>query len=436
MAIPSGVILIWTGTNASIPSGWARETALDDKYPKGHGAENPNVTGGSNTHTHTSPAHSHTINGHTHLVSTSAKSSGNNFDAANNSSSGAPMRDASSHSHFNVPVTTINSGGGLSSVTSIYSLISNEPPYKTVIFVKPSGTVGVLVAGLVAHYNGTSVPNGYYYCNGGNGTLDLRNVYLKGASANGNAGGSGGSLTAHIHNLTHTHTETAHTHYQQIGGYSDRAATNGYYDSGGNKVSIGHAHIYSLASASAGGISSVQLTTAETNIEPAFKKMGLIQCSVPSMKLGMVALWLGTVANCPKNWVVCDGSNGTVDMRDKFIKIPPDLSTNGATGGANTHTHASQAHSHTGSSHTHSAASATDNHTNSPSTSTGGCTQTIDDSLLGTHNLTSITYTTVAWASANTSGNSANNQPTYRTVAYIQLNKLDLGGAMMMSKLM
>ena len=56
-AVKSGIILIWTGTNAAIPSGWERETDLDGKYPKASGAEAPNTTGGSHTHTHTATAH-------------------------------------------------------------------------------------------------------------------------------------------------------------------------------------------------------------------------------------------------------------------------------------------------------------------------------------------------------------------------------------------
>ena len=64
--IPKNVILIWSGTNASIPAGWEREPTLDDKYAKATAeAVDPNVTGGSHTHSHESPSHTHT-NSHVH----------------------------------------------------------------------------------------------------------------------------------------------------------------------------------------------------------------------------------------------------------------------------------------------------------------------------------------------------------------------------------
>ena len=58
MNIKNGIIFIWTGTNASIPTGWSRVTSMDDKYLKGTAnGVNPNVDGGATTHTHTSPTH-------------------------------------------------------------------------------------------------------------------------------------------------------------------------------------------------------------------------------------------------------------------------------------------------------------------------------------------------------------------------------------------
>lgn len=38
--------------------------------------------------------------------------------------------------------------------------------------------------------------------------------------------------------------------------------------------------------------------------------------SVPS---GLIAMWYGTVQNIPTGWVLCDGQNGTPDLRDRFV---------------------------------------------------------------------------------------------------------------------
>jgi hypothetical protein len=62
---------------------------------------------------------------------------------------------------------------------------------------------------------------------------------------------------------------------------------------------------------------------------------------------GIIAMWGGLVANIPAGWYLCDGTNGTPNLADKFIKGT--TSNPGATGGAATHTHDSHPSlSHTG----------------------------------------------------------------------------------------
>jgi hypothetical protein len=34
---------------------------------------------------------------------------------------------------------------------------------------------------------------------------------------------------------------------------------------------------------------------------------------------GMIIHWYGLAANCPVGWAICDGTNGTPDLRDRFI---------------------------------------------------------------------------------------------------------------------
>ncbi|MFA5119284.1 MAG: hypothetical protein WC695_10665 [Candidatus Omnitrophota bacterium] len=38
-----------------------------------------------------------------------------------------------------------------------------------------------------------------------------------------------------------------------------------------------------------------------------------------SLPRGVVAMWSGTIAAIPEGWVLCDGTNGTPDLRDKFV---------------------------------------------------------------------------------------------------------------------
>jgi hypothetical protein len=35
---------------------------------------------------------------------------------------------------------------------------------------------------------------------------------------------------------------------------------------------------------------------------------------------GMIVMWSGTAETIPEGWAICDGTNGTPNLIDKFIK--------------------------------------------------------------------------------------------------------------------
>jgi hypothetical protein len=39
----------------------------------------------------------------------------------------------------------------------------------------------------------------------------------------------------------------------------------------------------------------------------------------PELPPGVIVMWSGSVASIPNGWALCDGTNGTPDLRDKFI---------------------------------------------------------------------------------------------------------------------
>ena len=231
--IAPNIIIIWPSTNASIPSGFTRETTLDSKFTRGTAAStDPNTTGGATTHTHTSSAHSHTMSSHTHLIFLH-QAGGND----NNSDSDGSESFSIDHYHsVNIAGVT---NGGLSSVTSTYASVSNNPPYYEVIFIKASG-YSFIPNGSIIMESDTTIPTGFANCDGTGGTPDLRNKYLLGAGTGADSGTTGGSLT-NIHDLTHTHTETAHGHSQAVaGGASAAGGSRG--QSGNTYVHQGHTH--------------------------------------------------------------------------------------------------------------------------------------------------------------------------------------------------
>ena len=57
---------------------------------------------------------------------------------------------------------------------------------------------------------------------------------------------------------------------------------------------------------------------------------------VESFVSGMIILWSGSVANIPSGFVLCNGSNSTPDLRDRFVVGAGNSYAVGATGGATT----------------------------------------------------------------------------------------------------
>lgn len=416
--IPLNVILMWAGTNATIPSGWSRETDLDSKYPKASGNEDPATTGGSSTHTHTSPAHSHTMVSHSHSVGTS--SAVQSSQRSNN--------DGSSSAYvFHVHNTSVAgvSGGTLSDAVT-YASANTSPPYFSVIFISPSTNPQSVPDDVIALWNETEAPANFAFTDGDNGTVDMRNRYVKGTTPGGNGGTTGGSLN-HEHDIGHNHTTQSHTH-------SATSATPQPKDAGtgsGSPVSGNHTHTISLPSASSATNAYSGNAGSAEDVEPLYKKLMAIQNNSGSSKsapLGTIALWLGNVVDIPTGWQLCDGTNDTPDLTDYYVKIANDTDEIGDTGGSNTHTHAaSNSHTHTATgTHTHSTGGSTSSVGTAASGISGGSAN--NDPVVHHHTITSVSSTTATYNSTTVSADSSSNEPEYIIAAYIQL-LTETGGA-------
>jgi len=136
---------------------------------------------------------------------------------------------------------------------------------------------------------------------------------------------------------------------------------------------------------------------------------------------GMISLWYGSLGSIPVGWYLCDGTNGTPDLRDRFVIAAGSSYAVGATGGTATNTLTTNelpAHTHTatvtdpGHSHTFSPAIAAQN-TNATSGSIyyGGT---------GTVSSTNSATTGISVANSTTgSGAAFTNIPPYYALAYV-----------------
>ena len=140
--------------------------------------------------------------------------------------------------------------------------------------------------------------------------------------------------------------------------------------------------------------------------------------SAPAIPSGGIILWSGSTGSVPSGWYLCDGTNGTPDLRNSFIVGAGNTYAVGATGGtadaivvSHTHTATSTV---TDPGHFHSGAAQL-------SASTGQAASGNPNFINNTNTGTSTTGITVATSNA-TAGTSGTNQnlPPYYALAYIQ----------------
>lgn len=197
------------------------------------------------------------------------------------------------------------------------------------------------------------VPSGCYLCNGDNDTPDLRGKFILGAysDVDTSPGDSGGSASySHTHSIsaaTFSHTHTFRDFFAS-GEYSYHAhsvkGTGGDITSGsvGALASTDDPARQVHTTGSGGSSHSHGDTSGSATITlPAYYAVAFIAISDTFLTYktvsGMVLMWSGSIATIPSGWVLCDGTNGTIDLRKQMIK--GHATTAGTSGGATIHTH-------------------------------------------------------------------------------------------------
>ncbi|HEU4677779.1 MAG TPA: DUF2341 domain-containing protein [Candidatus Paceibacterota bacterium] len=162
--IPAGAILIFDG---SLPAGWTRYSALDDRYPRGENTVGTN--GGSNTHTHTITGSTDAASGSTY----SRRNGGTQVSAATDN-----------HTHT------------ISSNTASESL---EPPYITVVFAT-SSVATATPQNAIAMWSDT--PPAGWLDRSSSADKPFYNRYIKGNATYGTTGGADTHTPADVLGIT------------------------------------------------------------------------------------------------------------------------------------------------------------------------------------------------------------------------------------------
>jgi len=164
-----------------------------------------------------------------------------------------------------------------------------------------------------------------------------------------------------------------------------------------------------------------------------FRNLDIAVCDIvsapPPVPVGVIVMWSGSIANIPEGWALCNGTNGTPDLTDRFIVGAGRAYTVGNKGGADSITlsiNQMPAHAHTGTgsgstnstgAHTHTqggGGSFDDGGPNVPGSTSGGTLTNISSN--GNHSHT----VAVTLALNNAGGGQAHeNRPPYYALAYI-----------------
>jgi len=153
------------------------------------------------------------------------------------------------------------------------------------------------------------------------------------------------------------------------------------------------------------------------NIYPILQNAPTTSAAIPS---GGIILWSGSTGSIPATWFLCDGTNGTPDLRNSFIVGAGSTYAVNATGGTAdavvvSHTHTATSTSVvTDTGHTHGGVQVTGG-PNNVNANPGYAIQT-GNTASATTGITVATTTTNA--SAGVSGTNAN-LPPYYALAYI-----------------
>lgn len=412
--VPSGVTVGWVGTNASIPTGYSRVTALDSRFAKqiATTGTNPGATGGASSHQHSFGGHTHSVS-HNHTGWPASSSDNSGFTRQ----LGSP-KEGGPHSHAMSSAAFSGSSG--SGGPANWSSTSAEPATLVVIFIASDGTPSGIPSNAICYFNGAAPSGWAEYLSGAN-------RMWKGAAAGGDGGGTA-DTSSHTHgSAAHNHSLPAHTHTLALDANSSAPNINS-----GSEVGGGHTHTHTVATASSSDGVATSATASPTNdagdATPPWQKMLTIQntSGIAKMTLSIICVWTGTLASIPTKWALCDGLGGRPNLsQDKYVRGANGSVEVGGTGGAATHSHGGGGHTHTDGGVTHS-------HTGS---GTSDATDPVDDvtqfpgsnasaaTASHTHSIGTAASAAVghgSLASATPSTGSATNDPTFTAVAYIQ----------------
>jgi len=198
---------------------------------------------------------------------------------------------------------------------------------------------------------------------------------------------------------------------QQVGTDGDNFTVGGAFTCTGAAVfssTVAVTGAMTLSSASTG------VTASATDDSTKLATTAFVRDIIPT---GIIVMWSGSIASIPSGWLICDGSNSTPDLRNRFIVGAGSTYSVAGTGGSAdaivvSHTHTATV---TDPGHLHTFPTRSDN------TGGGNGFQSPYNGLGNPNNSNTSTVSTGITVANSTTGSSGTNAnlPPYYALAYI-----------------
>jgi hypothetical protein len=265
------------------------------------------------------------------------------------------------------------------------------PLVEKLYVVRNSTSGGFAVNIRAASGSSVSVPSGatvWVYCDGTNfnaiGTESVGNFEVNGnLTVTGNTNAVAATYTGNVAALNISTANLSATGNVTVTGTTTLSNVLAY---GGTTLSnsvTGTGSMVLSASPTFTGTPLAPTASATTN-NTQLATTAFVRSIIPA---GVILMWSGSIASIPSGWLLCNGSSGTPDLRDRFVVGAGSTYAVAATGGAATvtlgttnlpsHTHSISASGTTAATnidHTHSGTTSTAdiNHTHFFSATTSG----------------------------------------------------------------
>ncbi|MHA1671330.1 MAG: hypothetical protein ACTSV5_12250 [Promethearchaeota archaeon] len=211
-------------------------------------------------------------------------------------------------------------------------------------------------ASIIALWSGplNTIPVGWKLSDGTGGTINTTNRFVYNPNNMDSPRSTGGSsshnhtyseVPYHDHGVTSTNSANHRHSYGRPNTYRT-VTTNDLLEFSGLRRSLTSTGTSSVSHNHGGyttytGSTPPLYMSEEENVLPPYYEMAFIEKETndPTIPIGLIVMWAGTIDTIPADWELCNGSNGTPDLREKFIRGAPLGEDPGTIGGDVAHNH-------------------------------------------------------------------------------------------------